>query len=101
VLGNMLELGEASEEAHRKVGTAVARTAPNLLVTVGDLAALIGESAVEAGYPAQNVIACPGNDEALEHLRARRRAGDVVLVKGSRGMAMEAVVRGLREDRRA
>jgi UDP-N-acetylmuramoyl-tripeptide--D-alanyl-D-alanine ligase len=97
VLGSMLELGSASEDAHRQVGEAAAAVAPSFLVTVGEEARLIAESAAAAGFPADSIAACADNDEALARLLPRRRSGDVILVKGSRGMAMEAVVRGLRE----
>ena len=95
VLGNMLELGPAAAAAHREVGEAVARRGPALLVTVGDLARGIAESARAAGMPADAVVACADNESALALLRERLRPGDVVLVKGSRGMHMETLVRGL------
>jgi UDP-N-acetylmuramoyl-tripeptide--D-alanyl-D-alanine ligase len=97
VLGSMLELGEASEAAHQRVGEAVAHVSLSCLVTVGDRAEKIAESAIAAGMDAERVVSCPDNASALEKLRPYRRPGDVILVKGSRGMAMEAVVQGLRE----
>jgi UDP-N-acetylmuramoyl-tripeptide--D-alanyl-D-alanine ligase len=97
VLGSMLELGGAAEAAHRRVGEAVAALRPSCLITVGEHAALIGESARAAGMDAAAVLSCADNDAALAELRPMRRPGDVLLVKGSRGMAMEAVVQGLRE----
>jgi UDP-N-acetylmuramoyl-tripeptide--D-alanyl-D-alanine ligase len=100
VLGSMLELGPASEAAHRQVGEAVAAPGgPDLLVTVGELAASAAAAAREAGMLPEQVIACEDNQEALERLRRRLRPDDVVLVKGSRGMAMEALVRGLLQFR--
>src|SRR5262249_55096676 len=96
VLGGMLELGPASEAAHRQVGEAVAGPGgPDLLVTVGELAADAAAAAREVGMLPEQVIACENNQGALELLRRRLRPDDVVLVKGSRGMAMEALVRGL------
>jgi UDP-N-acetylmuramoyl-tripeptide--D-alanyl-D-alanine ligase len=95
VLGTMLELGSASAEAHRKVGEAVAQVAPSLLITVGDQAGLIAESARAAGLSPDLISVCATNDEALARLTPRRRPGDIILVKGSRGMAMEEIVRGL------
>jgi UDP-N-acetylmuramoyl-tripeptide--D-alanyl-D-alanine ligase len=92
VLGNMLELGPESEAAHRKVGAAVAGAAPTLLITVGDRAALIAEEAVAKGLPQAQVRVCASNEEAAAQLAQVRKAGDVVLVKGSRGMQMESVV---------
>lgn len=98
VLGSMLELGPASEEAHRRVGAAAAGLSPALLVTVGSGGAGIADGAREAGFPPDRLHCCPDNPEALRVLRALRLPGDTVLVKGSRGMAMEAVVRGLRGE---
>lgn len=97
VFGSMLELGNASEDAHRRVGEAVAAHAPSCLVTVGEHGALIGESARAAGMSPDSIVSCRDNAAALAELRPHRRPGDVILVKGSRGMAMEAVVQGLRE----
>jgi len=95
VLGSMLELGPATEEAHRQVGAAVAEVHPTTLITVGEHARLIANSAVEAGYPEANVFVTADNAEALEKLAGRRRPGDIILVKGSRGMAMESIVEAL------
>jgi UDP-N-acetylmuramoyl-tripeptide--D-alanyl-D-alanine ligase len=97
VLGNMLELGPGSEAAHRDVGAAAAGVAPAVLITVGDRAALIAREAVARGLPQAQVRVCADNDEATAVLAENRRAGDVVLIKGSRGMQMEAVVRRLLE----
>jgi UDP-N-acetylmuramoyl-tripeptide--D-alanyl-D-alanine ligase len=99
VLGNMLELGPAGESAHWQVGEAAARGGgPDLLITVGDLARAIADAALECGMLPEQVVACETNTEAVEALRRRLRSDDVVLVKGSRGMAMEGVVRGLLRD---
>jgi UDP-N-acetylmuramoyl-tripeptide--D-alanyl-D-alanine ligase len=101
VLGTMLELGEASEEAHIQVGEGLARLAPDLLIAVGDGGARIAAGAAGAGLAPGNIARRPTNDEALELLREARRPGDVILVKGSRGMAMESIVRGLTEAEHA
>jgi UDP-N-acetylmuramoyl-tripeptide--D-alanyl-D-alanine ligase len=98
VLGSMLELGEASELAHEEVGEAVAKIRPSTLITVGAEAERIAKSAVANGIRPEQVIACANNDEAAQRLRARRRPGDVILVKGSRGMAMESIVKTLLDD---
>ncbi len=96
VLGNMLELGDYSDRGHREVGAEAARQGVDLLVTVGQLAAQIAEGARSAGLPADRVVSCAGNPAALAELEPRLRAGDTVLVKGSRGMRMEEIVAGLR-----
>lgn len=96
VLGSMLELGAESDAAHQLVGESVARVAPTHLYTVGEGGARIAESARAAGLPDDAITVCAENAEVLAELAPRRRAGDVILVKGSRGVAMEAVVQGLR-----
>jgi UDP-N-acetylmuramoyl-tripeptide--D-alanyl-D-alanine ligase len=94
VLGDMLELGEQELEGHRRVGQHVAQRAL-LLVTVGELGARIGQEALDCGMTPSQVVAVPGNREAVAYLQAVLQEGDVVLIKGSRGMAMEEIVQDL------
>ena len=94
VLGEMLELGEASVEGHRAVGEAAARKADWLLV-VGQAAAGIAEGALAAGMDTARVWMIPDLDAALEFLPPRLRDGDVVLFKASRGIGLERLVEGL------
>ncbi len=96
VLGSMLELGPASEAAHQEVGEAVAEPGgPDLLLAVGELGSGIARAARARGMAAERVIECPDNAAALEELGERLQPGDVVLVKGSRGVRMEEIVAGL------
>ena len=97
VLGEMLELGEASDEGHRVVGEAAARTV-DWLVVVGPDAAPIAEGAVSAGMDPDRIVRVRDADAALDMLPARLRDGDVVLVKASRGIGLDRVVDGLRRD---
>ncbi len=94
VLGDMLELGDYEREAHREVGALCASRVEHLL-TVGHRARWIAESAREAGLPPQDITMVETNQEALDWLKTFLREGDVVLIKGSRGMAMEEIVYGL------
>jgi UDP-N-acetylmuramoyl-tripeptide--D-alanyl-D-alanine ligase len=91
VLGEMLELGDATEELHRGVG-ARAATAADLVITVG------GEPARALGEAAGAVhrVHAADADEAARWLAPRLASGDVVLVKGSRGIGLEGVVDRLR-----
>lgn len=100
VLGQMNELGAAAEAGHRAVGAAAAGCA-DLVVTVGAGAAAIGAAAREGGVP--EVRAAADADEAAAVVAGRVRAGDVVLVKGSRGARMERVIAAFEReaDRRA
>jgi len=91
VIGDMLELGEQSEEFHKATGKYIGTSGvAEILVTVGDRAVRIAESALETGM--KNVIVCKTNLEAVEYLRKNLNRGDLVLIKGSRGMKMEQII---------
>ncbi len=96
VLGEMLELGAEHDAGHRQVGVAAAAVV-DLLVVVGEAAGGIVEGAVEGGLAAGRILRAMDAEEALEVVAPRLRAGDVVLVKASRGVALERVVIGLRD----
>ncbi len=89
VLGDMLELGDGAAEEHAAVGRFAAEKGIDLVVGVGELAAHAAEAAHECG--AVGVVAAD-HAEAAAIVEAEAAAGDVVLVKGSRGMRMEKVV---------
>lgn len=95
VLGNMYELGAYMEEGHLQIGEKAKESDLAYLITVGDLAALIARGAQQAGMNLEKIRSCQNNQEALCYLREILREGDVVLVKGSRGMRMEEIVAGL------
>ena len=90
VLGQMLELGDGAAAAHREVGDYAARAGVDVLLTVGDDAAGIsrGFDAVGGGGV---TITTAGRDEAVDWLRHNVSAADVVLVKASRGAALELI----------
>jgi UDP-N-acetylmuramoyl-tripeptide--D-alanyl-D-alanine ligase len=93
VLGDMLELGAITDEAHREVGRAVAALPADELVGVGRAMQLAIEAAREAGLAEARHLTT--FEDTVAHLLKRLVAGDVVLVKGSRGMRMERVVDAL------
>jgi UDP-N-acetylmuramoyl-tripeptide--D-alanyl-D-alanine ligase len=90
----MLELGVYAVEGHRRVGRRVTDVA-SILIAVGDLAKLIAEEALDYGMPPQQVVQLPDNEAAIACLLQVLQQGDVVLVKGSRGIAMEQIVEAL------
>lgn len=94
VLGDMLELGSYEETGHRMVGCRAADVV-QILVTVGQRARWIGEEAIACGLPEDCVYMVEDNEAALACLQEVMQAGDRVLVKGSRGMAMEQIVAAL------
>jgi len=93
VLGDMLELGALSDAAHREVGRLVAALPADELVGLGRAAALAVEAARAAGLADAHHTAT--FEDTVAHLLKRLAPGDVVLVKGSRGMRMERVVDAL------
>ncbi|MGI8854313.1 MAG: UDP-N-acetylmuramoyl-tripeptide--D-alanyl-D-alanine ligase [Thermomicrobiales bacterium] len=97
VLADMLELGVYEAEGHTLVGQRAAEVVDRLY-TVGSRARATAEAAVMAGLGRDAVIAIPAEDKLTlaEMLRADLRPGDVVLIKGSRGMHMEELVDALR-----
>ncbi len=91
VLGGMAELGEEAIAYHREIGEEVVKSGVQAIVTVGPLAA---EYLVPA--PGVEVVQVDAAEEAGDALRAVMRPGDVVLVKGSRSVGLEAVAAKLR-----
>ena len=92
VLGEMYELGDLAEEAHRLVGTEAA-AACDLLVAVGGAdAGLIADGARKAGLRDDVVHLVEDAGRAAELLHRVLRSGDVVLVKGSRGVGLDRTV---------
>ena len=66
-----------------------------LVIVVGAGATGIAEAAGEAGLPAHRILLAADADEALELVRPRLRTGDIVLVKGSRGIGLDRLVEQL------
>jgi UDP-N-acetylmuramoyl-tripeptide--D-alanyl-D-alanine ligase len=97
ILGEMLELGDSADMGHRAVGRGAAPVC-DLLVTVGPAADEIARGAVEAGMEPDRVHQVPDQEAVLELLRPRLRPGDVILVKASRGIALDRLVDRLREE---
>jgi UDP-N-acetylmuramoyl-tripeptide--D-alanyl-D-alanine ligase len=93
VLGDMLELGASSDEAHREVGRLVAALPADEFVGLGRASRVAVEAAREAGLPEAHALMT--FEDIVAHLLKRLAPGDVVLVKGSRGMRMERVVDAL------
>jgi UDP-N-acetylmuramoyl-tripeptide--D-alanyl-D-alanine ligase len=95
VLGEMLELGDLSDVAHRDVGAHAARTA-QLFVAIGPFAPLYAAGARDAGMAMETIVEAPDQAAALKELARRLRPGDVVLLKASRGAELDVLVDDLR-----
>ncbi len=91
VLGDMKELGENCEFMHRSIGYYLAQKKIDVLLTVGGLAAVIAEGAMER-TPIEAALYCDNNEDAANKLREIIREGDAVLFKASRSMAFEEII---------
>jgi UDP-N-acetylmuramoyl-tripeptide--D-alanyl-D-alanine ligase len=98
VLGDMLELGEDSPKYHASAGKKVVESGFDLLVTVGPLSKHMAEGARKAGMPEDCVFTFENSREAARKLGGFLDRGDLILVKGSRGIRMEDIVEQLREE---
>lgn len=96
VLGDMLELGDITAEAHREAGKNAAGAGVGLLVAVGENCAALAQGAVEAGMDAKKVMSFTDKDQALEAVKGAVKEGDTVLVKASRAAGLEKIVEGLK-----
>ena len=92
VLGDMLELGDRSDQLHAEAGRQAVAAGVDFLAAVGPQARGLLESAWEAGLDSSAGRSFPSAEEAGEFLSDWVRPGDAVLVKGSRGMRMERVI---------
>jgi UDP-N-acetylmuramoyl-tripeptide--D-alanyl-D-alanine ligase len=93
VAGDMLELGADSPRLHRQTGRRIAQGGVDLLIAVGAMGRYVAEGAAEGGSRAE---AFASVEEAAGAVPGLLRPGDVVLLKGSRGMAMERLVAPIR-----
>ena len=96
VFADVLELGEVSEQLHREVGAYLAQLKEqdrtvDILLTVGEQARFLGEEAKKQGL--SSVFSFSSNEEASAYLKSLLQKGDVVLVKGSRGMKTEEIIK--------
>ena len=99
VLGEMLELGSHADALHRECGQAAAGSALDLLIAVGGApAAAMAAAAVESGMPARCVWHLETKNDAADLALRQVRAGDLVLVKGSRGIGTDLVVQRLKAE---
>jgi UDP-N-acetylmuramoyl-tripeptide--D-alanyl-D-alanine ligase len=97
VLGDMLELGDYEASAHEGVGALAGRNVDRLFLLGPLMNRYAAEGARSAGMPPERIQGCGGQDELIARLTATLQPGDVVLVKGSRGMGMERILNALRE----
>jgi UDP-N-acetylmuramoyl-tripeptide--D-alanyl-D-alanine ligase len=96
VLGDMLELGEKTFDYHLQLGRSVAESKIDLLLTVGKNSSATADGAQQHGMSPERVFAFDNNQKVSAHLLENLKAGDLVLIKGSRRMKLEEVVLSLK-----
>ncbi len=96
VLGDMLELGALEGEAHQGVGAVAGRNVDRLYLTGELMIKYAAEGALLSDMPAESIICCTNRADIAGLLFQTVTDGDVILFKGSRGMAMEKVAAELK-----
>ncbi len=92
VLGDMLELGQWTEQGHRQVGRELA-DAVDFLITVGTRTRFIADEAKKIGLPEDQIKEFSCVEEAGRFLQKEMKTNDIILIKGSRSMRMEKAVK--------
>ncbi len=95
VLGDMLELGEESDKYHYLLGKEAGNLGVDILFVYGNYAKDVEKGAVEAGI--KNVFICSSHEEIVDKIIKTLQPETWILVKGSRGMTMEKVIKQLTE----
>src|SRR3989338_3116090 len=97
VLGDMFELGEFAEDAHKAVGRMVSQLGIDVFIAVGEVMRIAADECRRVSkqpgrnYPYPEIYAFNSADEGSQHIAGILKAGDLVLIKGSRAMWMEKI----------
>ena len=92
VLGSMAELGPQAQEQHERIGALAWAAGLDVLLCGGSFAAALAQGALRAGMPAEALFRYRDNPDAAAELRRRLKAGDALLLKGSRVEELEQVM---------
>lgn len=93
ILGDMLELGEFSNDLHQKVGEEVAKHKIDILITVGEMGKVISNTAASLGT---EIYQFDNNEDAVKQAKEIIKQGDIILVKASNGMKFKNIVENLK-----
>jgi UDP-N-acetylmuramoyl-tripeptide--D-alanyl-D-alanine ligase len=96
-LGEMLELGKETVQAHINAGRMTADIGASWFFTLGEHAHEMAEGAINNGFPPDRVFVVETHREMVNKISEVLKFGDIILLKGSRRMGLESVVRGLEE----
>lgn len=95
VLADVKELGEISKQSHYEVGEFIAENSLDCVVTIGEEALYIAKAIKDRGVPTET-YSFTNNQEAISFLKTYLKSGDGVLIKGSRGMKTDEIVKELK-----
>jgi UDP-N-acetylmuramoyl-tripeptide--D-alanyl-D-alanine ligase len=97
ILGDMLELGDRAEEMHEGIGSLMADTGVGTILLRGRLSRATAAGALKRNVPDNRIFFFENPEEVIPHLKSTLKKGDWILVKGSRMLKMEEVVRTIVE----
>jgi len=97
IMGDMMELGNKSQEFHVYFGNYISKKPIDILVTMGSFSRWTSESARKSGMRTEAIVHCEDCSKVLEFLGANVKEGDILLIKGSRAMKMERIVSFMKE----
>jgi len=92
VLGDMLELGRYTIEAHKSMAPDIVQAGVEVVFTVGPRAKFIADSLREGNFPQRNIYEFPTSEKAKKEIEKMIEEGDLILIKGSQSMRMEKIV---------
>ncbi len=95
VLGDMLELGPSAVQSHRRLGELAARIGMDAIFAFGDMSGQVSQGGVSGGLPTDRSRAFVDRESLVRNLKTFLKPGDLVLMKGSRGVAMETAAESL------
>ena len=93
VLGDMLELGKFTDNAHYSIGKRFVKAGSDMLLLLGSHSEQYEKGAIEAGMNPEQIIKFENTDKIAEYIDAMKMPGDIFLIKGSRAMGMEKILR--------
>jgi len=96
-LGEMMELGDAAVTAHQEAGRMVAEVGAQHFLVMGEHGREMAKGAVESGMHRNRVEVVKSHSEMVRRIRQEMREGDLIFLKGSRKVALEKVVNGLKD----
>jgi len=96
ILGDMLELGQNEIGFHTQAGEIAAQLGLDLLVTIGPLSLNMAKGAIAAGMKHSCIFSYQNSEKAAKEIKSFLKEGDLILVKGSRGIKTEKIVNELK-----